>query len=179
MVKIDWLEHAQELFGEQRSMTEEERKINKEILERDSVPVGINVFDELRTYVRLKKSDINFVDKRAEQEWDAWMKLDSFHGYEKNWNGYDAEPISDKLIYFVKNLIFELDIIPEIFPVADGSIQLEYDQDGKYLEFQIYEDKHMTWYYKEGDMDQEGTCPEAKSILINQCVKGLKYGVAE
>lgn len=179
MVKIDWLEHAQELFGEQRSMTEKERKIYKEALEKNSVPVGINVFDELRTYVPISKNDITFVDKKTEQKWDAWMKLDEFHDYEKNWNGYDAEPISDKLIYFVKNLIFELDIIPEIFPVADGSIQLEYDQDGKYLEFQIYEDKHMTWYYKERGMDQEGTCPEANSILINQCVKGLKYTVAE
>lgn len=175
MVKIDWIEHAQELFGEQRCMTEEEQKINQEILKRDSVPVGINVFDELRTYVRLSKNDITFTSKEAEKLWDAWMKLDNFHVYKKGWNGYDAEPFSDKLIYFVKNLISELDIIPEIFPVADGSIQLEYDQNGKYLEFQIYEDKHMTWYYREGGMDQEGTCPEAKSSLINQCVKGLKY----
>lgn len=175
MVKIDWIEHAQDLFGEQRYMTEEEREINKEILERASVPVRTNASDELRAYIRISKNDITFTSKEAEKLWDAWMTLDSFHNYKRNWNGYDAEPFSDKLIYFVKNLISELDIIPEIFPVADGSIQLEYDQDGKYLEFQIYEDKHMTWYYREGGMDQEGTCLEAKSSLINQCVKGLKY----
>ena len=52
MVKIDWIEHAQELFGEQRYMTEEEQKMNKEILEKSSVPIGVNVFDLLKTYYK-------------------------------------------------------------------------------------------------------------------------------
>ena len=55
-----------------------------------------------------------------------------------NWNGYSASPISSSIIAEVKSMISQLKKIPEIFPTADGQLQLEYDKkDGSYLEMDI------------------------------------------
>ncbi len=196
----NFLEEAQELFGEQRYFTPEEQKIYKEVTKEDSVSTGINIFDLLReknedfpegffqklrpiatkekddeeTYVPLSKDDIVFVNEEAEKLWDALMKLEKFRCYGKNWNGYDADPFSDELISFVKKIIIDLDIIPEIFPVADGSIQLEYTWDNKYLEFQVFEDKSMSWYYEEGDTHREGAFYIGSSNAIKSILEHFK-----
>ena len=55
------------------------------------------------------------------------------------WNGYGADPIERSLIYYAEHLIRSLGWLqPEVFPVPNGSIQLEYEKpDGSYLEFEV------------------------------------------
>lgn len=100
-MKKSFLEEAQELYGEQRYFTPEEQKIYEEVTKKDSVSTGINTFDLLRerkskfpegffdeleleeateesnderTYVRLSKKDITFVDEEAEKLWDDFVE---------------------------------------------------------------------------------------------------------
>jgi len=60
---------------------------------------------------------------------------------EKDWNGYDCEPISELLLKRAE----ELDkLIPkpefEVFPCADMSIQWENSKDKDYIVIEVYED---------------------------------------
>ena len=65
-------------------------------------------------------------------------KLDVISNLNDNWDGYGAKPLQKKLIALTADLIRKLYIQPEIFPTADGTIQLEFEKDnGDYLEFQF------------------------------------------
>ena len=65
-------------------------------------------------------------------------KLYSFLRFKENWNGYGAAPFSPQLIQKVTELMAALPYDPEVFPIADGQVQLEYEKaNGEYLEFEI------------------------------------------
>ncbi len=67
-------------------------------------------------------------------------KLNKISQYENNWNGYGAKPISQQLIFQVKDLLNNLKTQPDLFPTACESIQLEYeDDDGNYLEIELFD----------------------------------------
>ena len=69
---------------------------------------------------------------------DNLEKLKRISAFNYNWDGYGAEPLPEYLITSASKLIRNLRIQPEIFPTADGTIQLEYEKDnGDYLEIQI------------------------------------------
>ncbi len=89
---------------------------------------------------------INCTYDKAKQE--LYSLLDEFASYEKNWNNNDADPFSDVLIQKCKALIGELNVIPEIFPVANNSIQFEFDKEnGDFLKFNVFDD-HITMFMK-------------------------------
>lgn len=68
-------------------------------------------------------------------------RLDSFLDLEEDWNGYGAPVFRKPLIDFAKNVVRTLSHQPEIFPIAGGAIQFEYEKpSGEYLEFELYED---------------------------------------
>lgn len=52
--------------------------------------------------------------------------LKEFRTYEKNWNLYDAEPISKEVIDRVEKLLPILSSQPMLTATADGSVGLEY-----------------------------------------------------
>lgn len=63
---------------------------------------------------------------------------------EYNWNGYGAEPMPEKLIAHTENLLQNLSELPEVFPTANKSIQIEYEKtNGEYLEFEMFEDDRV------------------------------------
>lgn len=65
-------------------------------------------------------------------------KLTKIEEMEETWNGYSSVPFSHDFISFIKNEIRKLEIQPQIFPITDGKLQLEYDRkDGGYLEFEV------------------------------------------
>lgn len=83
-------------------------------------------------YIKLNKY-INDLKKQSE-------KLLEISKFQDNWNDNGAYKFSDKLIANCYSILFRLPVLPEIFPVADGSIQFEYEKgDGSYLEFDIFE----------------------------------------
>jgi hypothetical protein len=72
---------------------------------------------------------------------DNLNKLDYFSGLKENWDREMGLPFSNEHIEKVKDIIIKLPTQPKIFPTGRGSIQLEYEEEDLYLEFEIYEDK--------------------------------------
>lgn len=65
-------------------------------------------------------------------------KLKKIEEMKENWNEYFSVPFSHEFASFIKEEIKKLEIQPQIFPIADGKLQLEYDRnDGGYLEFEV------------------------------------------
>lgn len=54
-------------------------------------------------------------------------KLQKISELPDNWNGYGAKPISKEVIQEVRTTVSELNYQPEIFPLPDNEIQLEFD----------------------------------------------------
>ena len=76
--------------------------------------------------------------------------LKEFRTYEKNWNLYDAEPISKEVIDRVEKLLPTLSSQPMLTATADGNIGLEYlNEKHDYLMFrpslenELYEAVHI------------------------------------
>ena len=98
--------------------------------------------------------------------------LARFAKYEDNWNGYDAEKFKPDFINKVKEIIKTLNVQPEIFPVADKSVQLEYSDRKKYLEIQIYENDLASIYFvSETGSEEEYEEKEITSEKINEIYK--------
>lgn len=104
-------------------------------------------------------------------------KLDTFASYKENWNGYGAPPFTQSLIMIAKTLLIQLDNQPEVFPIAGGAIQFEYEKaSGEYLEFEIEESESVHVYMVGKDStEQEFNCALEK---INEVVKKF-YGSAK
>lgn len=67
----------------------------------------------------------------------------------KNWNQYGADPIPDKVFDKTRDILLRLINQPFIAPTANDSIQLEYhNDDGAYLEFEVFEDKIKMCFYR-------------------------------
>lgn len=72
------------------------------------------------------------------------QKLRVFGTYEDDWNGYGAPKFTKELLEFAESIIKGLNHQPEVFPIAGGAIQFEYEKsNGEYLEFEISEDKKI------------------------------------
>lgn len=78
--------------------------------------------------------------ERSKKQKACSEKMAAILELQDNWNDNGAKKFSDKLIVKCYSILFGLPVLPEIFPVADGSIQFEYEKnDGSYLEFCIFE----------------------------------------
>lgn len=74
---------------------------------------------------------------------DCFDKLNHIATLDKNWNGYDADPISDDIIEECKIIVNQLEVNPEIFPTANDSIQLEYQTDKFYIELEVFQNIYL------------------------------------
>ena len=69
---------------------------------------------------------------------DNLKKLEIIRGLKAGWNGHDAPAFADSFIDNISRLIEMLNIQPEVFPTALGSIQLEYDNSRRdHMEIEI------------------------------------------
>ena len=65
-------------------------------------------------------------------------KLQKINKLSDNWNGYGAKPVSKEVIQEVRRIVSQLDYQPEVFPLSDNEIQLEFDgPDQSYMEIVI------------------------------------------
>lgn len=56
-------------------------------------------------------------------------KINEMYKFEEGWDGYDANPISKEILDLTKSLLKRIKMQPEVFPVATGGIQLEYEKE--------------------------------------------------
>lgn len=64
-------------------------------------------------------------------------KLNMIENLQENWNSYGAFPIDPEIIKKVRDIISHLPFIPQVHLTNDGVIQLEYENEYRYLEFTI------------------------------------------
>ena len=68
--------------------------------------------------------------------------LNDFSEYKENWNNNGAKPFNKELIDKCREFVNKLEHAPEVFPVANNSIQFEFDKsDGSYLKVNIFDDR--------------------------------------
>lgn len=97
-------------------------------------------------------------------------KLEIISKLESGWNYYYADPIPTSMIDIMKDMLPKLKIQPEIFPLACGSIQFEYEKDnGDYLEFKMLHGGLLEMYVII-DCDDSDKIIEADSYKINEIV---------
>lgn len=76
-------------------------------------------------------------------------KLDEIAKLEDNWNQRGANAIDKRLIEFCRKKLFEFEKQPDIFPVFDSSLQLEFNDGENYLEISLKKDLNRVDYYME------------------------------
>ena len=131
----------------------------------------INILD---MYTRI--SSENGVLSMNKEYLNNIQKLSEIGNLPENWNGYTATTFSKEFIGYLKQNILMLDKQPEIFPIAYGNVQFEYDhEDGGYLEFEISPDSVIKCYIEEPDGEYK-EYPIADFNMINQEVKNF-YGI--
>ena len=108
-------------------------------------------------------------------------RLSDIKCLEKDWNGYEAEPIDkiiiDKAEYIIKNICIQ----PQIFPTGRGSIQLQYEHEDKsYLEFEIFADKIVCMQVPKKDYEKASfkELNDADIKMINQIIKQFSKGLS-
>ncbi len=103
------------------------------------------------------ESDINkSVEKVliSDDKLESIKKLNIISSLQDNWNGNGSKALSVELIDKVKRLVMFLDVQPDIFPTASGSIQIEYDKNnGEHLEIELYDkrDAELYWIKEDGN----------------------------
>lgn len=80
-------------------------------------------------------------------------KIDEMYKFKEGWDGYDAEPIPKEVLDLTKNLLKRIKMQPEVFPVATGCVQLEYEKGNNYLEIKLCENNLSLFMLNEKDKD--------------------------
>lgn len=121
------------------------------------------------------KSNISGVERVMvnEEKLGNLKKLQEIAMLQDNWNANGAEAFSPGLISKVRNIIVFLEIQPEVFPTACGSLQLEYDkQDGAHMEIELTESESAEVFV----IDNEG----CESIInIKASIEGINKVVSD
>lgn len=82
--------------------------------------------------------------------------LEDIRALRQNWNGNHAEPFSDALVNKVIALVKTLSFQPQIFPTAEESIQLEFDNEkDDYLEFELFENNTVRKFFCDSEGNSE------------------------
>lgn len=94
--------------------------------------------------------------------------LKEIENFEDNWNGYDAAAFNKDYVREVADIVEHLYPAPEVFPTANSSIQLEYEDNDYYLEFEIMEDMYVKMYAARNNTFEKGV---SKIIAVSDLQK--------
>ena len=84
-------------------------------------------------------------------------RLERMQDLEENWDGYGGRPIDPDIIKRAITLVWNLPIIPEVYPTPNGDIQLQFDIREIYLEFVIKKRCVTMLYVKNKDYKNAAT----------------------
>lgn len=85
--------------------------------------------------------------------------LDDISRLKENWNGYGAKAFPADLILKCKNIAAGLDIEMDVYQTGRQSIQFQYDKDGDYLEFEVFQDHTIAMHVPKRDYSRaEARC---------------------
>ncbi|MCM1323309.1 MAG: hypothetical protein NC218_04000 [Acetobacter sp.] len=82
---------------------------------------------------KIKEQDINYPTAGVSKKVNL-ARLDYFSTLKENWNGFTAQPIMEEIIEFGKQIVELAETQPEIFPLPNGTLQFEWENDNIYIE---------------------------------------------
>ena len=97
---------------------------------------------------------------------------------EKNWNFYGADAFPGSFVRWVRIVLMNIDIQPQVYPTAANSVQFEFErEDGAYLQFELHIKKSVSMYCDWGRPinDESITLPFFRVEDISETVD-LFYG---
>ena len=119
-------------------------------------------YEELEKIYSMAYIGINSLEKNYVEAIAALRKIKKL---KDNWNSNSASSFSTKLIEKCREITMQLDSEPFICPTACGSIQFEYEnENGDYLEFEIYEDRIEVFLDTQSDGEKEFTLQGISAI---------------
>lgn len=122
------------------------------ILDRTGPDWTVDKYGTYLSYTEKQPDSINLSSELAAN----LNTLEKIRSLEKNWNENQAEPFSDALVNKVIALVKTLSFQPQIFPTAEESIQLEFDNDkGDYLEFELFENNTIRKFFCDSEDNDE------------------------
>lgn len=103
-------------------------------------------------------------------------KLKEIENLKDNWNGNRAKPFNDYYINYIKLIIENIDedLQPEIFPIADGNIQFEWEFSNLYLEMIIINDRKFKLFYVDGNTEKDPDFEDGTEFIFYR-VKDINY----
>ena len=94
------------------------------------------------------------------------MKLESFLNLSAGWNGYGALPFLPEYIRKAANILADIPNKGEVFPLADGRVQFEFDKaDGSYLELEINADDSVNVYGIRSDKTEYESTVKTEEVV--------------
>lgn len=87
--------------------------------------------------------------------------LEEISNLEKNWNGYGADPLSEKLITRSRSLLDMLQTYPLILPTACDLINFEFSANGVYIEVEVTEENYRFFIKFNDNRMKMGTYDES------------------
>lgn len=95
----------------------------------------------------------------ARWEPDVLQRVIQLHALPKNWDGYSAEPVNDSVITFalvvINNAMRLTTPAPQIVPMSNGGLQLEWHQKGWDLELSIDQPLKCELYFRDRASGEE------------------------
>lgn len=139
----------------------------------------IGIVNNMNEYTNTKINNKDEIIMSRDITPDIQLNLDKLKMISQldfNWNLYGAEPINTNLIDIMRNLIYELEYQPQIFPTACNSIQFEYDNPkGDYLEFELINDDEIKIFKLDSNDNETYSSCKPDSKVINK-ILGEFYG---
>lgn len=102
---------------------------------------------------------------------ESLKRLEEISNLSDGWNDSEARSFPSEFLIYVRGILSSLEIDPDIFPTARGSIQLEYNNtSGDYLEFEIFADGKIKKFYcnRNGETSTDFVSASQLNGILNQ-----------
>lgn len=123
-----------------------------------------------------KEIRASFIEKYA----DLKNEIDIYKTFEKDWDGYNADIISEKTIINAKRFISTLEdfniLKPTVFPRTFGEIGIYWKNKNNYIEVSINESEEISYFYDlDGDIfGEEGLSISIIPIKMKEAIEKIK-----
>ena len=113
-------------------------------------------------------------DKQLEENLENLKAISKF---KKNWN-YGADPFPGDFIRWIRIILLNIDIQPQMFPTAAGSIVFKYEEytDDQYLQFDLNINRNITMFYTNADgshvIQNDNVLPQDISEIVDKFFLG-------
>lgn len=127
------------------------------IIDIDSGSIYEDFLNRIEKYKYESSSVVTIFDSKINEELiENHRRLDVISSYKNGWDGYDADSFDLNIIEKARNIIKSLDYQPALYPTGRSTIQIEYEINNDYLEFEIYLNKITTYHEKDDKLVNSG-----------------------